>query len=201
MCIHPEVNTAENRDKVDALCRNRTASFVRERRDAGNVQLCDFYEGFLRDGSDASISGIYSLEDMKELGRERQWCPYFLARRLINMVRCAPRCEYLEPACVGAVRSRETDSMRCAPAQASVVVYNYQYLLDPKISNMVSREIENESIVVFDEAHNIDNVCIEALSVVLDKQVVLASSRNVKTLERRVKVGCRRAESALLAAR
>jgi DNA excision repair protein ERCC-2 len=32
--------------------------------------------------------------------------------------------------------------------------YNYQYMLDPKISTMVSKEIENESIVVFDEAHN-----------------------------------------------
>ena len=26
---------------------------------------------------------------------------------------------------------------------------------------MVSRELEKECIVVFDEAHNIDNVCIE----------------------------------------
>ena len=29
---------------------------------------------------------------------------------------------------------------------------------------MVSREMERECVVVFDEAHNIDNVCIEALS-------------------------------------
>ena len=26
---------------------------------------------------------------------------------------------------------------------------------------MVSRELEKECVVVFDEAHNIDNVCIE----------------------------------------
>ena len=26
---------------------------------------------------------------------------------------------------------------------------------------MVSRELEKECIIVFDEAHNIDNVCIE----------------------------------------
>jgi DNA excision repair protein ERCC-2 len=32
---------------------------------------------------------------------------------------------------------------------------------DPKISNMVSKEIEKDSIIVFDEAHNIDNICIE----------------------------------------
>lgn len=34
---------------------------------------------------------------------------------------------------------------------------------DPKISNMVSKEIEKDSIVVFDEAHNIDNICIEVI--------------------------------------
>ena len=29
---------------------------------------------------------------------------------------------------------------------------------------MVSRELEKECIVVFDEAHNIDNVCIEVVT-------------------------------------
>ena len=29
---------------------------------------------------------------------------------------------------------------------------------------MVSRELEKECVVVFDEAHNIDNVCIEVSS-------------------------------------
>lgn len=30
---------------------------------------------------------------------------------------------------------------------------------------MVSRELEKECIVVFDEAHNIDNVCIEVVTL------------------------------------
>lgn len=33
----------------------------------------------------------------------------------------------------------------------------------PQVSQMVSRELEKECIVVFDEAHNIDNVCIEVI--------------------------------------
>ena len=33
--------------------------------------------------------------------------------------------------------------------------------LAAQVSQMVSRELEKECIVVFDEAHNIDNVCIE----------------------------------------
>ena len=60
-------------------------------------------------------------------------------------------------------------------AYANVVVYNYQYLLDPKVSSLVSRELEKECVVVFDEAHNIDNVCIEALSVNLRQQTLDAA--------------------------
>ena len=58
--------------------------------------------------------------------------------------------------------------------RANIIVYNYQYMLDPKVnislamttafinnndsyhcqvSNLVSRELEQESIVVFDEVN------------------------------------------------
>jgi len=39
--------------------------------------------------------------------------------------------------------------------QANVVVFNYSYLLDPKIAEMVSKEFTKKAVVVFDEAHNI----------------------------------------------
>ncbi len=51
------------------------------------------------------------------------------------------------------------------------------------VLQMVSRELEQECIVVFDEAHNIDNVCIEALSVNLRQQTLDAALRNVRRLE------------------
>jgi DNA excision repair protein ERCC-2 len=51
---------------------------------------------------------------------------------------------------------------------------------------LVSRELEAESIVVFDEAHNIDNVCIEALSVTLDRRLLEMSSRSVSKLQSKV---------------
>lgn len=44
------------------------------------------------------------------------------------------------------------------------------------------RELEKESIVVFDEAHNIDNVCIEALSVSMRKQTLEAAGANINKL-------------------
>ena len=71
-------------------------------------------------------------------------------------------------------------------AYANVVVYNYQYLLDPKVSSLVSRELERECVVVFDEAHNIDNVCIEALSVNVRRQTLDAASRNVSSLANKI---------------
>ncbi|VDP86374.1 unnamed protein product [Echinostoma caproni] len=40
---------------------------------------------------------------------------------------------------------------------ANIIVYSYYYLLDPKIANMVSRDLPKNSVIVFDEAHNIVN--------------------------------------------
>jgi len=38
---------------------------------------------------------------------------------------------------------------------ANAIVYSYHYLLDPKIAEIVSKELPRASVVVFDEAHNI----------------------------------------------
>lgn len=45
-------------------------------------------------------------------------------------------------------------------AHATVVIYSYYYLLDPKIAELVSKGLPQQSVVVFDEAHNIGNVCL-----------------------------------------
>jgi Rad3-related DNA helicase len=38
---------------------------------------------------------------------------------------------------------------------ASVIIYSFHYLLDPKVAEQVSKHMSKDSIVVFDEAHNI----------------------------------------------
>lgn len=38
-----------------------------------------------------------------------------------------------------------------------MIVFNYSYMLDPKIAEMVSRNFTKKAVVVFDEAHNIGN--------------------------------------------
>jgi DNA excision repair protein ERCC-2 len=162
MCVHPRVAEEGTRESVDARCRRLTASWVREkhleqvaREEAPEAELCSFFEDYEKEGPDAVLPpGVYTLADLRQFGRKKGWCPYFLARHMI--------------------------------AYANVVVYNYQYLLDPKVSSLVSRELERECVVVFDEAHNIDNVCIEALSVNVRRQTLDAASRNVSSLANKI---------------
>lgn len=162
MCIHPKVADEGSRESVDARCRRLTASWVREKHltDAASEEkpttdLCQFFEDYEKEGPDAVLpAGVYTLADLREFGRKKGWCPYFLARHMISV--------------------------------ANVVVYNYQYLLDPKVSSLVSRELEKNCVVVFDEAHNIDNVCIEALSVNLRSQTLEAAGRNITSLSGKI---------------
>jgi DNA excision repair protein ERCC-2 len=171
LCLHEEVSSKETREESDAACRALTASWVRSSAmelageaggaDAaaaaartaavGDGQLCEYYEGYQRDGLDELIPhGVYTLNELAEFGRRTGRCPYYTARR-------------------------------CLPF-ANVVVYNYQYLLDPKIAGLISKDIAREAIVVFDEAHNIDTVCIDALSVNIREATLRKSLGNINRL-------------------
>lgn len=68
----------------------------------------------------------------------------------------------------------------------NVIIYSYHYLLDPKIADRVSKELSKDCIVVFDEAHNIDNVCIEALSIDLTEDSLRRAARGATNLEKRI---------------
>lgn len=156
LCVNEEVVSKENRDSVDAGCRKLTASWVREMALSDkSVGLCEFYEGLERSGSEAVLPpGVYTLQDLRVFGKAKGWCPYFLARHMVQF--------------------------------ANVVVYSYQYLLDPKVAGIISKEMQRESVVVFDEAHNIDNVCIEALSVSVRKQTLEGATRNLNKMSQEI---------------
>lgn len=125
LCVHPEVSKEREGKSVDGKCFGLTASYVRERHASDETTpVCQYYEGFDIEGRTAVLPvGIYNLDDLKDFGRERNWCPYFMARQAIN--------------------------------QAQIIVYSYHYLLDPKIAEVVSKQLAKEVVVVFDEAHNI----------------------------------------------
>ena len=69
----------------------------------------------------------------------------------------------------------------------NVIIYSYHYLLDPKIAERVSKEFSKDCIVVFDEAHNIDNVCIESLSIDLTDDSLRKAARGATNLEQKIK--------------
>ena len=68
----------------------------------------------------------------------------------------------------------------------NVVIYSYHYLLDPKIAERVSKELSKDCIVVFDEAHNIDNVCIESLSIDITEDSLRKAARGCTSLEKKI---------------
>lgn len=68
----------------------------------------------------------------------------------------------------------------------NVIIYSYHYLLDPKIADRVSKEFSKDCIVVFDEAHNIDNVCIEALSIDITEDSLRKATRGAQNLEAKI---------------
>ncbi|XP_050364028.1 general transcription and DNA repair factor IIH helicase subunit XPD [Argentina anserina] len=156
LCVNPTVLAAENRDSVDAACRKLTASWVRAAAVANpDVPQCEFFEQFDRAGEGTVLPpGVYTLQDLRAFGKAKGWCPYFLARRMVEA--------------------------------ANVVVYSYQYLLDPKVAGIISKELQKESVVVFDEAHNIDNVCIEALSVSVRRQTLEGARRNLNKMQQEI---------------
>ncbi|XP_030545910.1 general transcription and DNA repair factor IIH helicase subunit XPD [Rhodamnia argentea] len=156
LCVNPRVLSAENRDSVDAGCRKLTASWVRALAERNpSVPTCEFFEEYERAGSGAVLPpGVYTLQDLRAFGKQKGWCPYFLARHMVQF--------------------------------ANVIVYSYQYLLDPKVAGIISKEMQRECVVVFDEAHNIDNVCIEALSVSVRRQTLEGATRNLHRMEQEI---------------
>merc|ERR1719242_1474967 len=76
---------------------------------------------------------------------------------------------------------------RWAIGQANIVVYSYHYLLDPKIADVVSKELARNSVVVFDEAHNIDNICIDSMSVRVNRKLLEKCQNSITVLEEEIK--------------
>lgn len=170
MCINEEIDLTAKRTQVDAQCRDLTAPHVRaqkanlpNRASASEISsenlvpenrdlegLCTYYEGYEEKGKDLILNGIYTFDDLAEVGAAKGVCPYFLARRLLPL--------------------------------ADVIVYSYQYLLNPRISSEVSTQLKSDCIIVFDEAHNIDDVCINALSVKINRPIVQKAQANIRQL-------------------
>jgi DNA excision repair protein ERCC-2 len=157
MCIHERVLEESDREAVDAACRSMTASWV--------------------------------VEQARQNQGSLETCPYFDNFQSAGEATSMPSGVYdLEE-----LRKWGKEKGWCpyyltrqAINHANILVYNYQYMLDPKVAKMVSKELESESIIVFDEAHNIDSVCIEALSVTINERALEQATRSLGRLSSEV---------------
>src|SRR5436305_13953395 len=103
-------------------------------------------------------------------GEQHKQCPYFTARRMVR----------------SSLISKAGLTYGLQMPFCNVIIYSYHYLLDPKIAERVSKEFSKDCIVVFDEAHNIDNVCIESLSIDLTENSLRKATRGPNNLERKI---------------
>jgi DNA excision repair protein ERCC-2 len=185
MCVHPTVSRLSTADAINARCRVLTSGSG-DNAATDDVDMedklggsCSYYEKFKI--SSSLKNGVYTIDDLKSIGLEEGWCPYYFSRKALQ--------------------------------EANVVVFSYQYLLDagvaaatplfdknlgssgPAIYTSASvtsdpadpTSVPKEpAIVVFDEAHNIDDVCIESMTVKLNRHTLDSALSNLRRLNREV---------------
>lgn len=156
LCLHPSVKREKNGSVVDARCRSLTAGFVKEKKERGE---------------DVDLC-IY--HDNLDLLEPHNLIPpgVFTFDDILRYGEEHKQCPYFT-------------ARRMMPF-CNVIIYSYHYLLDPKIAERVSKELSKDCIVVFDEAHNIDNVCIESLSIDLTEDSLRKATRGANNLERKI---------------
>ncbi|KAB2579898.1 putative tfiih complex helicase protein [Lasiodiplodia theobromae] len=156
LCLHPSVKREKNGAVVDARCRSLTAGFVKEKKERGE---------------DVDLCVYHDNLDLLE---PHNLIPpgVFTFEDILRYGEEHKQCPYFT-------------ARRMMPF-CNVIIYSYHYLLDPKIAERVSKELSKDCIVVFDEAHNIDNVCIESLSIDLTEDSLRKATRGANNLERKI---------------
>lgn len=156
LCLHPSVKREKSGAVVDARCRSLTAGFVKEKKERGEDVDLCVYHDNL------------DLLEPHNLIPPGVWT-------LDGMLKYGEdhkQCPYFT-------------ARRMMPF-CNVIIYSYHYLLDPKIAERVSKELSKDCIVVFDEAHNIDNVCIESLSIDLTEDSLRKATRGANNLHTKI---------------
>ncbi|KAH9079405.1 DNA repair helicase [Lactarius deliciosus] len=153
LCIHPEVSKEKKGKVVDARCRDLTNPAVVNKARA----------------EPGSVEVCNFHENMNDIPNENILSPgIWTLADVLQHGRDTSTCPYF--------------TIRRSMPFVDIIIYSFHYLLDPKVAEQVSKEMSKDSIVVFDEAHNIDNVCIESLSIDLTRPMLDAAARSVDKL-------------------
>ncbi|KAF8503563.1 DNA repair helicase [Russula emetica] len=153
LCIHPEVSKEKKGKVVDARCRDLTNTSVVNKARA--------------DPGSVEVCNFH--ENMNDISNDKLLSPgIWTLADILQHGRDTGTCPYF--------------TIRRSMPFVDIIIYSFHYLLDPKVAEQVSKEMSKDSIVVFDEAHNIDNVCIESLSIDLTRPMLDAAARSVDKL-------------------
>lgn len=157
LCLEPDTRKEKKGSVVDEKCRAMTSGIAKAKIAAGDTR--------------AKLCEFH--ENLYEL-EPHNLIPYgvYTFEDLVKYCSEMKTCPYF--------------TVRRMMPFCNVIIYSYHYLLDPKIAERVSRELSKDSIVIFDEAHNIDNVCIESLSVDLTEESLRHAARGAAALGREV---------------
>ncbi|CAG62260.1 uncharacterized protein GVI51_L11869 [Nakaseomyces glabratus] len=158
LCLHPEVSKERSGTIVDEKCRRMTNGQAKKK---------------LEEDPEANVELCDYHENLYQLDVEN-YLPngVFSFEKLIKYCEQKVLCPYF--------------IVRRMISMCNIIIYSYHYLLDPKIAERVSHEVSKDSIVIFDEAHNIDNVCIESLSLDLTNDVLRKATKGANTLNERI---------------
>ncbi|KAI0818617.1 DNA repair helicase [Irpex lacteus] len=168
LCIHPEVSKEKKGKVVDARCRDLTNR--RYARRVGRTRAPSSCVTGTR-SANLSVSRIAS-DPSQNLGKLEpgNLIPpgIWTLSDVLQRGRDHKICPYF--------------LVRRMMPFVDIIIYSFHYLLDPKVAEQVSKELSKDAIVVFDEAHNIDNVCIESLSIDLTRPMLDSAARSVTRL-------------------
>lgn len=158
LCLHPEVSKERKGTLVDEKCRRMTNGQAKRKLEEDPEANVELCEYH---------ENLYNIEVEDYLPKG-----VFSFEKLLKYCEEKTLCPYF--------------IVRRMISLCNIIIYSYHYLLDPKIAERVSNEVSKDSIVIFDEAHNIDNVCIESLSLDLTTDALRRATRGANALDERI---------------
>ncbi|GMM30254.1 TFIIH/NER complex ATP-dependent 5'-3' DNA helicase subunit [Martiniozyma asiatica (nom. inval.)] len=158
LCLHPTIGKERLGVVVDEKCRRITNGQLKEKINNGEADIEDL---------------CTYHEKLYEKDPQNLVPPgVYSFEELINYCKKEGTCPYF--------------TVRRMMPLCNIVIYSYHYLIDPKIAERVSKDLSGDSIVIFDEAHNIDNVCIESLSMDITSDMLNKATRGAENLNKKV---------------
>jgi DNA excision repair protein ERCC-2 len=158
LCLHPVVGKERKGIVVDEKCRRLTNGELKQKIENGEGDIEDLCSYHEK---------LYEKDPTNLIPPG-----VYSFEQLLNYCKTEGTCPYF--------------TIRRMMPLCNIVIYSYHYLIDPKIAERVSKDLSGDSIVIFDEAHNIDNVCIESLSMDINDEILKKATKGAESLSRKV---------------